>query len=759
MILNDTLDVSVDITKIKKGTAKVKLIIKNIGDETVDGWDLGLDLPYDIKSLKKATLSQVDGVDVLTGDSKIKAGKSRKVSIDLDVGSNSITASQILQSLFELASDPATGADGAGQGGGGSSDPASPLPADVDVQIAVTDSWGEVFNLEIKIVNAGDTAVDGWTVNFALPASIENIWRGELGADGEGNPSVSDVGWNSRIEPGGEVYFGITGRLSDPDLDPADIEVGFASLALENGRLVPVGLPPEPGSQPPAGQGGGGSGGAVDPGPGNVIEVSSNITTEQLQELVDTAPAGTVLQLKAGTFRFTDTLMITRDDITIKGAGIGKTILKGLDSGDADGRLIYVDGMQGQGIGKVQSDLNPGGRTFTLDRGHSVEAGDKLYISQASDSDYLDSIGSVDWRHSHSIRNTVAEVVAVNGREITLRDPVGFDYDPGKAEVTLLDLVENVRLSDFTVTYDLGNPNKSNNSNVLADRYDRAEAITLRGTSDAELANIESLNSASTAFHFRRALDLNADNLIANGAHNKGGGGNGYAFELEDVYSSEFSNLRDMDMRHGFTMGSWFSSGDNDVHIAFTNRDVNFHGGRDYDNTVIVDESIADPSNTGEVHTPASFKGPEGHWGAPTDPTANSIKFTKVITDPIKRTHDEVHATDEGAYMATYSGHDSLHGGEGNDTLYGGRHDDLYWGHGGSDTFVFDRRDSKSNDVIFDFEVGQDQLDLRGGLSVTSLNVKNYGYGGGANDTRVKLSDGSEVILADVSVQSEGDLF
>ncbi|MEO1249927.1 MAG: cellulose binding domain-containing protein, partial [Pseudomonadota bacterium] len=621
MILNDTLDISVDITKIKKGTAKVKLIIKNIGDETVDGWDLGLDLPYDIKSLKKATLSQAGGLDVLTGTKAIKAGKSLKVSIDLDVGSNSITTAQILQSLSELGSDPATGADGpsqgdggqgdagqgdGGQGGGGTSDAAPPLPADVDVQIAVTDSWGEVFNLEIKIVNSGNTAIDGWTVNFALPASIENVWRGNLGADQAGNPSVSDAGWNSKIQPGGEVYFGLTGRLTESNLDPADIEVAFASLSLENGSLVPVGLPPEPGSQPPADQGGGDDAGAAS---GNVIEVSSNITTEQLQDLVDTAPPGTILQLKAGTFKFTDTLMITRDDITIKGAGIGKTVLKGLDSGSANGRLIYVDGTGGQDIGKVQSDLDVGDTKFTLDRGHSVQVGDKLYIKQESDSDYLDSIGSVDWRHSHSIRNTVAEVVAVNGREITLRDPVGFDYDPGRAEVTLLDLVERVKLSDFTVTYDLGKPNKSSNSNTLGDRYDRSEAITLRGTHEAELANIESINSASTAFHFRTALDLKADNLIANGAHNKGGGGNGYAFELEDVYSSEFSNLRDMDMRHGFTMGSWFSSGNNDIHVAFTNRDVNFHGGRDYNNHVIVDESVADPSNTGEVHTPASFKG------------------------------------------------------------------------------------------------------------------------------------------------------
>ncbi len=868
MIRFGNLSFDVKVIKVKNGVAKVKLVVKNLGDTWTDGWDVGLDTGYEIGRTRKLDLESGDEGTILSGAGSradIRPGGRKTVKFELKVGEDDISEADILGALFpvgESQQDPGdevretptvvepppedepsedepsedesvqdndgnevpanpTVDHGAGQGAGeatgdgtdegsdgdGSEQDEPPpadghpqggapaqagFPAGIEAETIVKSAWGTGCVMEIRICNTGDHPINGWQLAFTQAGPIVEAWRADLVQADDGTWKASNESWNAELAPGEAVSFGFKIEV-DPSLaGTLNENIQFIEHVVENGELIanlpePAPTAEEPAedpADPPADPDGGSvepepqpepaidpapdpepepsSEPQPDPDPANVIHVSSDITTEALQNLVDTAPAGSVLQLEAGTFYFTDTLMITRDDITLKGAGMGETILMGVDSGTANGRLIYVSGEGKNTIATIQEDMNKGENTLKLYQGHPISVGDKLFIQQESDAEFLDSIGSVDWRHNHSIRNTVAEVVAVNGDEITLRDPVGFDYDMNKAKVSLVDLVENVRLSDFTVTYDLGEPDMSSSSNVLDDRYYRSEAITLRGTFEAELANIEALNSASTAFHFRRALDLEADNLIANGAHNKGGGGNGYAFELEDVYSSDFSNLRDMDMRHGFTMGSWFSSGDNDVHIAFTNRDVNFHGGRDYNNTVIVDESIADPANTGEVHRPASIKGPEGHWGAPTDPTTNSIKFTKVITDPIKRTHDEVHATDEGAYMATYSGHDSLHGGAGDDTLYGGRHNDQLWGNQGNDTFVFDAESGtwgEWTDVIHDFTVGEDRLELRDGLTVETLSAADLGYGGGQQDTTVRLSDGSKIVLVDAVINNEDDLF
>lgn len=78
------------------------------------------------------------------------------------------------------------------------------------------------------------------------------------------------------------------------------------------------------------------------------------------------------------------------------------------------------------------------------------------------------------------------------------------------------------------------------------------------------------------------------------GAHNKGGGGNSYAVQIRDVYDSSFVNPSDMDMRHSVVFASWRSAVDNMVHVTRTDRDTNFHGGRDHGNVVMVDESIRD---------------------------------------------------------------------------------------------------------------------------------------------------------------------
>ena len=56
-------------------------------------------------------------------------------------------------------------------------------------------------------------------------------------------------------------------------------------------------------------------------------------------------------------------------------------------------------------------------------------------------------------------------------------------------------------------------------------------------------------------------------------------------------------------------------------------------------------------------------------------------------------------------------GDDRLFGGGGNDKLHGGRGDDRLTGGDGNDRFVFDLHGG--NDIVTDYAVGEDRLDLR----------------------------------------------
>ena len=769
------VELSVATTGVWDRSFNMEITIQNNSGEAIDGWSLAFAMPAELNKLWRGTVStDPDGILTVTDagwNSRIDAGASVYFGFNVDrsdppIDPDTLEIAFAPLSLNGRALEPAANWEPVSPISdvtppaetGAPVDDATPAPAfpdGIEATARIANSWNSGYVIEVSITNNGASPIEGWQIAFDQPGEMAEFWRADVSQGGDGTWLAKSLNWNGRIEPGGSEKFGFTMRSDGPVETLAEAGFAFSAHAIADGSLVPGdgsggGAPPP---QP------GGNDGPPPADPANVIEVQAPISTAALQEILDTAPAGSVVELGKGTFRLTDTLVISRDDITLKGAGIGETVLMGLDGGSANGGLIRVNAEGSEDIGSIARDMQVGDRTLVLDRSHSVSVGDNLYIRQDSDPAFLNSIGSTAWRHDDSIRNTVAEVVAVNGREIVLRDAIGFDYDAGKAEVDLVDLAEHVTFSDFTVTYDLGNPNHHSFTNQLADRYYRSEAISLRGTADAELKNIESVNSASTAFHFRGAIDLTADNLIANGAHNKGGGGNGYAFELEDVHSSTFTNLTDLYMRHGFTMGSWFSSGNNTAHIAFTNRDVNFHGGRDFNNTVIVDRSVTDNQQSGQTHTPAIINVDGAPWGAPTDPTTNSIKFTHVVAAGAGRTDDLVHGTDEGAYIETRAGEDTLVGGQGNDTLVAGKHNDEMWGGAGRDTFVFAVEGGRWTDVIHDFQVGEDQFQLRGNLSVNGFTTADLGYGDRSVETRVALSDGSEVVLVDTAIQSIGDLF
>ncbi|MEB3360378.1 MAG: putative Ig domain-containing protein [Synechococcales bacterium] len=75
------------------------------------------------------------------------------------------------------------------------------------------------------------------------------------------------------------------------------------------------------------------------------------------------------------------------------------------------------------------------------------------------------------------------------------------------------------------------------------------------------------------------------------------------------------------------------------------------------------------------------------------------------------RNRDKLHGGTGNDKMWGNGGHDVLFGNDGNDTLYGGMGRDRLIGGAGSDTFVYTKR-SDRRDLITDFQVGTDQIDL-----------------------------------------------
>lgn len=98
------------------------------------------------------------------------------------------------------------------------------------------------------------------------------------------------------------------------------------------------------------------------------------------------------------------------------------------------------------------------------------------------------------------------------------------------------------------------------------------------------------------------------------------------------------------------------------------------------------------------------------------------------------------------------TGDDILRGDTGNDVIQGGTGSDILIGDGGADTFRWTAEDidhQHSVDVIKDFELSKDKLDLSGLIHENSNGI--------FDNVTVEVSKGSRGNLQDVSIQIDTD--
>lgn len=411
----------------------------------------------------------------------------------------------------------------------------------------------------------------------------------------------------------------------------------------------------------------------------STLEVDTDISAEELETLIRDAAPGSTVKLAAGDFEFDDAITIDRSDISLIGAGAGETRLTFSYTALSrnDDHAIHLNGSENTDIGELASDAGEGARRLTLDGAQELAVGDTVRIWQDNDDAFFDTIGDSAWRKVEhaALRTSMAKVTAIDGNEIALDRGIRFDFAAGEAQVEKLDTVDDVTLKGFSVDFELGEADAGEFSNTKED-LTGYQAVHLEGTVNSDLEDIRVNDGPSTAFRFSRAMDLQADGLQAQGAFNKGGGGNGYAYELHESYDGKLTGLEDSGMRHSLVFASWRSSVGNEVQVVSTDRDINFHGGRDHDNSVRVLSSIRDPETDGL--SPSLYINEEGEsFGAPTDPEANEVVFDYLIGS---RRDDDVQGSDDGVYLNGGPGHDRLSGGTGNDVLQGGPGDDWYDG-------------------------------------------------------------------------------
>lgn len=613
----------------------------------------------------------------------------------------------------------------------------------------LVNTWASGFKGEITLTNTGTEPIVDWRLPFTFSQEIEDIWRADIVSRDGASYTLVGKDYSDTIAPGESqtISFKAAG---------APVEPVFA-LAGDAGEAPAAPTPAEPdpimspgavnGEAPdgPVGQPG------TDDGPApangvNVINVAAGTSAADLQAIIDDAPEGATVRLAAGEFVFDRTVTVDRSDIAIVGAGSDSTrIVADFARGEEGAVFALGDGTL-SGSYNLAQDAQEGDTALSLSGSHDISAGDFIWIERPNTKAFFDEIGDNSWLKDKPLQTSIARVTGVDGDTLQLENGVHFDYDTGDATVRRIDMSEHVRLGGFSIETNLGEADPGDLSNTLS-AYDRVASVHLYGTYDAALDDIEVHDPGSKAFLFEKTLGMTATDLFAEGAHNKGAGGNGYAFEIKDTYESDLSGLEDHGMRHSVIFGSWYSAANNTVQVDFTDRDINFHGGRDHGNVVTVDVSERDPAYD-NMSSVVSYNIEGESWGAPTDPTANSVTFGRALGS---KRDDVIRGNDSGAYLDGRGADDTLAGGAGADTLTGGIGDDILLGGRGNDVAVF-----SGDRVEYDFTVLSDgSLEVDGKDGTDRLvGVEQLRFDGGATvnaaDFGVNPADASGLAGSDL---------
>jgi Ca2+-binding RTX toxin-like protein len=426
----------------------------------------------------------------------------------------------------------------------------------------------------------------------------------------------------------------------------------------------------------------------------SVIDIPLGTTAWQLQNYINNSSSGDILRLQSGNYYFDRTIYLNRHDITLSGAGRDETHIYLTNSG-IESPVFQI----GHDLHKpdviathtMARSAFQGERTVTLNGTGWMNEGDVLYFEMENTDEWIREIGGTAWTpwkydRDSPLRTFAAEVVEINGNQVTLDSPLTFDFDPTITNVERRWYVDNVTLSGFNLYGPLA-----------ADRdhyYNRGDGhetyqhsmILAAGTQNLNISDIEIHDAMSHGITVADSIKADLTNLHFDGAFNKGVGGNGYSIWIRDVYDSSFTELTILDTRHAVLFASYTAASGNYVHVADTNRDINFHGGPDQFNTIIVDIMRADDASRDAPGKELFFN--EGtNYGVPTDPEMNTVFIRSMMAEV--ETRLEVGRGGRirlgGDEFFTGEGNDFAHAGGGNDTIYGSDGDDTIDGGLGND--------------------------------------------------------------------------
>ena len=333
-----------------------------------------------------------------------------------------------------------------------------------------------------------------------------------------------------------------------------------------------------------------------------------------------------LVQLPEGRLILNAPVVIDRSNVTLAGAGPGKTILEARFKAERGDAAILVRGSKGKRWGTLFTAARRGDHTVVVvpkkKRPDENPSARFVWIGAPNTRDFLDALGSKEWDREYPwVRQTIAAVDNIGQDTVHLELPLSLDFPTG-ADVFIPKLLSGVVLRDFSITQNVPEmqPQQATREyQNLAPDY-AVDAIRLEWTDGCLVRNVSIRMAGRHAIAVENSYGAQLTGLSIDGAWNKGPGGNGYV-RFARAYHCRLEDSTLKNIRH---LAFQWSAANNTVQHCRIETDVNFHGGFSHDN-VVKDSVIAPPPGHpwGQVTTM-----PMGgaHW-APMDGPGNIVEF------------------------------------------------------------------------------------------------------------------------------------
>jgi hypothetical protein len=150
--------------------------------------------------------------------------------------------------------------------------------------------------------------------------------------------------------------------------------------------------------------------------------LNPSATSAQINTAIANCPKGQSVFLSQGAYSLTATLNFNRDSVTLKGAGMGKTVLN-MNTGTSSAMATIQTSTTYGVAGTISSGYAKGSTSVTVSNASGISAGNMMLLYEGNDLDLV-------WTRSGAadvIRQPVM-VIAVNGSTVTFSPPLVFTF-------------------------------------------------------------------------------------------------------------------------------------------------------------------------------------------------------------------------------------------------------------------------------------------------------------------------------------------